>query len=175
LLPGVTAVACRAMEAIAFLLVAGAVLLLVEPLVPHFIAAAIGLTCWALAVVLTYFRYGFAMGNWTLAGTLAFALAGTWWYLKRLPSTRVGRIVQSDHVVPTDSAAKSRLLNQTGTALTPLRPGGMAQIGQERIDVVTSGEPLERGQSVKVVGIEGSRVLVRAVASASTYQPENRT
>ncbi len=150
------------METIAFLLVAGAVLLLIEPVIPHLVAGTVGLIFWAVAVVLIYFRYGSAAGHWSLVGVLAVALTGTWWYLKRLPRTRLGRIVQSAHVVPTETAAKPHLLSTEGFALTPLRPGGLAQFGTERVDVITSGEPLERGQRVRVVSVDGPRVLVRA-------------
>ncbi|HAB16778.1 MAG TPA: NfeD family protein [Verrucomicrobiota bacterium] len=151
------------METIAFLFAAGAVLLLLEPLFPHFIAGPIGLFCWAVALVMIYSRYGFAMGNWSLVAVLTVALVGAWWYLKHLPTTRVGRVVQSDHVVPTETAAKTHLVDQFGISLTPLRPGGMAQFGAERVDVITSGEPVERGQKLRVISVEGTRVLVRAI------------
>lgn len=152
------------MTAIVFLLVAGALLMLLEPVFPHLVSGAVGLACWAGAVGLTYVRFGVSAGHWTLAVTLAVAIAGVWWYLRRLPETRIGRLVGSDRVTPAETAAKSHLLNRQGVAVTPLRPGGMAEIAGERVDVVTSGEPVERGQSVTVVGIEGARILVRAVS-----------
>ncbi len=151
------------METIVFLLVAGAVLMLLEPLFPYIVAGAVGLVCWAIAVMMIYTRYGLFVGNWSLVGVLTFAMIGVWWYLKHLPATRLGRSVQSDHVIPTETAAKTHLVDSDGFAVTPLRPGGVAQIGAERVDVVTSGEPLERGQRVRVVSVDGSRILVRAV------------
>src|SRR5262245_15722760 len=151
------------METIVFLLVAGAVFLLLEPLFPHLIAGTVGLVFWASAVVMIYVRYGASAGNWSLVAVLAVAVGGVWWYLRHLPETRVGRSVQSDHVIPAETAAKSHLVDSDGFAVTPLRPGGMAQFGAERVDVVTSGEPLERGQRVRVVSVDGSRILVRAL------------
>lgn len=151
------------MATILFLLVAGALLLLLEPLFPHLVAATLGLICWTSAIVLTYAWYGSTAGNWTLSAALASALAGTWWYLERLPRSRMGRSIQSGQASPTETAAPSHLLNHSGTALTPLRPGGTAEIAGERVDVVTSGEPLERGQKITVVRVDGSRVLVRAL------------
>lgn len=151
------------MELIVFLLVAGAVLLLLEPFFPHLIAGFVGLVCWVGAVILVYGRYGASAGHWTLAAVLAAGLAGTWFYFTRLPSSRIAQPFESKGVIPTSDAGKTHLLHQSGTALTPLRPGGMADIAGERVDVVTSGEPVERGTPVKVVSIEGSRILVRAV------------
>lgn len=150
------------MAAILFLLVAGALLLLLEPIFPHFVAAAAGLICWAAAVVLTYSRFGAQSGHWTLVVVLAAALAGTWWYLQRMPASGIGRLVRSEQVTPTETAAKLHLLHATGTALTPLLPGGVAEICGERVDVVSSGEPIEKGRAVSVVSVEGSRILVRA-------------
>jgi membrane-bound serine protease (ClpP class) len=149
------------MEVIVFLFVAGAVLLLLEPLMPYIVAGTIGLGCWALATALTYLRFGFATGNWALAAVLSLGLAGTWWYLKRMPATRMGRTVQSDHVVPTETRAKTHLLDRAGVTVTPLRPGGIAEVAGERVDVVSEGEWLESGRTVKVIAIEGARILVR--------------
>jgi membrane-bound serine protease (ClpP class) len=47
--------------------------------------------------------------------------------------------------------------------LTKLRPSGTAVINGKRVDVVTEGAFIEPGQSIKVVAIEGLRVVVRAV------------
>ena len=49
-----------------------------------------------------------------------------------------------------------------GTALTVLRPTGLAELGERRVDVVTRGEFLEPGSGVEVVEVTGSRVVVRA-------------
>jgi membrane-bound serine protease (ClpP class) len=51
-----------------------------------------------------------------------------------------------------------------GTALTPLRPAGMASFDGRRVDVVSQGEFVEAGRAVEVVRDEGHRVVVRAVA-----------
>ncbi len=150
------------METIVFLVVAGAVLLMVEPILPHLVSGSIGLVFWAIAVVLIYGRYGSSAGHWSLAALLSMALIGSWWYLKKLPETRFGRSVQSDRVIPAETAAKTHLVGVDGIALTPLRPGGLAQFGAERVDVVTSGEPLDKGERLRVLSVDGPRVLVRA-------------
>lgn len=145
-----------------FFLVAGAVLLLVEPILPHLISGTVGLLFWGIAVVLIYGRYGSSVGHLSLAALLSIALVGSWWYLKRLPETLVGRSVRSDRVIPAETGAKTHLAGVDGVALTPLRPGGLAQFGAERVDVVTSGEPLDKGDRIRVLSVEGPRVLVRA-------------
>jgi membrane-bound serine protease (ClpP class) len=53
------------------------------------------------------------------------------------------------------------LVGSTGTALSDLRPSGVADIDGERVDVVTTGEYLRSGEPVVVVSDEGYRRVVR--------------
>lgn len=57
--------------------------------------------------------------------------------------------------------AKDDLLGVEGTALTPLRPSGTAMLQGKRVDVVTGGEFIASGQSIEVIQVEGTRVVVR--------------
>jgi membrane-bound serine protease (ClpP class) len=50
-----------------------------------------------------------------------------------------------------------------GVALTPLRPSGAADIEGHRLDVVTEGEFIPPGTRVKVIKVEGTRVLVKGI------------
>lgn len=54
-------------------------------------------------------------------------------------------------------------VGKTGTALTPLRPSGAADIFGQRLDVVTEGEYIPAGTAVEVVMVEGARIVVRAM------------
>ncbi|MGB1719185.1 MAG: NfeD family protein, partial [Candidatus Latescibacterota bacterium] len=56
---------------------------------------------------------------------------------------------------------------QLGTALTPLRPAGRAQLGERAVDVVTEGGFVERGAAVEVVRVAGNRVVVHKVSESS--------
>jgi membrane-bound serine protease (ClpP class) len=56
---------------------------------------------------------------------------------------------------------QSSLLGSTGVALTQLRPSGMASINGQRVDVVAETGLIERGTPIKVVQVEGVRVVVR--------------
>jgi membrane-bound serine protease (ClpP class) len=57
--------------------------------------------------------------------------------------------------------SRAELLGLEGVAITTLRPSGTAIIGEERLDVVTEGGYITKGQKVKVVKVEGSRIVVR--------------
>lgn len=55
------------------------------------------------------------------------------------------------------------LIGKTGIALTSMRPSGTALIDDERIDAVTEGTYIMKDQKVKIVKVEGSRVVVREI------------
>ncbi|MDQ0858330.1 membrane-bound serine protease (ClpP class) [Bacillus sp. V2I10] len=55
------------------------------------------------------------------------------------------------------------LIGKTGIALTSMRPSGTALIDDERIDVVTEGMYIAKDQKIKIVKVEGSRVVVREI------------
>ncbi|AZU63378.1 NfeD family protein [Neobacillus mesonae] len=58
---------------------------------------------------------------------------------------------------------RTDLLGQEGIALTTLRPAGTIVINNERIDVVSEGSYIEKNVRVKVIKVEGARIVVREV------------
>ncbi len=50
-----------------------------------------------------------------------------------------------------------------GLAVSPLRPAGKARFGNRHLDVMTDGDFVERGRQVRIVEIQGSRIVVRDV------------
>jgi len=54
-----------------------------------------------------------------------------------------------------------RFLGKKGIALTLMRPAGSAEIEGERVDVVTEGSYIQKGSAIKVVAVEGTRIIVR--------------
>ena len=70
------------------------------------------------------------------------------------------------------SDAADYLLGRTGTTVTPLRPGGAADIDGDRVEVTSGGEYLAAGTPVQVVRVSGSRVEVRRVRAEETAPRE---
>src|SRR5699024_5934990 len=56
---------------------------------------------------------------------------------------------------------RTELLNQEGITLTALRPAGTVKIGDEHLDVVAESGFVEKDVTVKVIKVEGSRIVVR--------------
>lgn len=58
------------------------------------------------------------------------------------------------------------LLGKEGVAATSLRPSGMGLIDGRRVNVAADGEFIERDCRIKVVEVEGNRVVVRKTEDA---------
>ena len=56
---------------------------------------------------------------------------------------------------------RARIVGQAGTAVTPLRPSGVAEIGGERLEVTTEGAFVAAGSRLRVVAIDRRRTIVR--------------
>ena len=151
----------RLVELVIILLVVGALLLLAESVLPGMIAGLAGACCLAAAVIEGYVQFGTKTGNLILLGVLAGLVVGFWLWLKYFPDSRVAKVFISRKVVGEIGTEKPELLDQTGTALSALRPAGTAIINGKRVDVVTEGQMIDPGTPVRVVAVEGMRVVVR--------------
>lgn len=50
-----------------------------------------------------------------------------------------------------------------GTAITPLRPAGAGEIDGKRLDMVTEGEFVPAGSRIKVIKVEGGKIVVKKI------------
>lgn len=55
------------------------------------------------------------------------------------------------------------LIGREGITVTALRPSGTVNVDDERLDVVAEGNFIEKGTAVKVIKVEGSRIVVREI------------
>ena len=63
------------------------------------------------------------------------------------------------------SKSLNELIGKEGKALTTLRPAGMADFDGEKIDVVADGDYVQQGSRLRVLRVEGSKVVVREIKS----------
>jgi membrane-bound serine protease (ClpP class) len=56
--------------------------------------------------------------------------------------------------------SEKELVGMEGVALTSLRPAGSAQINGKRVDVVADWDYIEKGKKIKVLRVEGIKVVV---------------
>jgi membrane-bound serine protease (ClpP class) len=52
-------------------------------------------------------------------------------------------------------------IDTQGTAVTNLRPAGIAVVNGKRVDVVTRGEYLEKDSAIIVIAVTGNQIIVR--------------
>jgi membrane-bound serine protease (ClpP class) len=143
------------------LLLVGAILLLLETVLPGMIAGIVGGCCLIAGVIMGYVGFGASTGTGILLATVVVLVAGFAVWARYFPGSRFGRVFISHGVTGEIRAERPELLHQTGTAFTQLRPSGTALINGQRVDVVTEGSLIEKGAPIKVVAIEGMRVVVR--------------
>ena len=65
-----------------------------------------------------------------------------------------------------EPVADHRWLGHRGSALSPLRPSGIADLDGERVDVVSDGAFLDAGTPIEVIRVDGNRIVVRSIESA---------
>ena len=100
-----------------------------------------------------------------LSASILFALFGIFVLAKYLPKSRAfNRLVlaeaeKSEHGFVSYPSAKE-LLGKEGIAYTTLRPGGTAEIDGKRVDVVADSEYIDRGTKIRVLRVEGIKVVV---------------
>ena len=58
---------------------------------------------------------------------------------------------------------KTRFLGAIGVCSTDLRPAGTVIVEGEPLDVVTEGNFIKQGDIVKIINVDGSRILVRQI------------
>lgn len=152
------------MELVVILVLAGFLLLFLETFLPGMIAGLAGACSILTGVVLAYSRHGTQAGHIVLVIVLGLTSVAGWAYVSFFPDSPMARRFISHKVVGEIGTERPELLQKTGTAHTTLRPAGTALIENQRIDVVSEGTFIEKGSAIRVVAVEGARVVVRRVA-----------
>lgn len=150
--------------------VVGIALIIVEMFMPGFgIPGIAGIILLIGASALTWIEYGYMAGLGVAIILLAFVGVAIYLSIKSATKGRISRSPlilrgsqsREDGFVATDEFDK--YLHKEGTALTVLRPAGMADIEGDRVNVVSIGDFIEKGVRVRVREVEGSRVMVDRV------------
>ncbi len=149
------------MELVIILLVAGAVMLMLETVLPGLIVGLCGLACWMAAVAVAFQRTD--QGIWVLLFVLAGGGIGAVLWFKYFPQTRYAQSLMLKNTIGGEPEVDQSLLDQEGVAHSDLRPSGVAKINDRRMDVLAEGGMIEAGTGIKVVEVTGMRVVVRAI------------
>lgn len=145
------------------LVIAGFLLLFFEVFLPGGVIGALGGMLVVAAVVCAFAFQGPTWGATLLVVAGLFGLLGFWLWIKLIPKTPLGRRLMLDRDARDwkgAAVAQQDLEGKEGVAHSTLRPAGMALIEQVRVDVVSRGEMIAAGTRIKVIAVEGNRVVV---------------
>ena len=102
-----------------------------------------------------------------VAASLIVSILGAFALLRFLPRLPFGRRLvldtgmEAEHGYVSAPESDRRWQGRTGTALSPLRPAGIADFDGSRVDVVSDGSFIEAGTLIEVIRVEGNRIVVR--------------
>ncbi len=148
------------------LLLIGFFLIFVEIFVPGGIIGILGMTIMGFGIWMCFDQYGREEGLAVLLlcimVTLTIVIVG----FKCLPRSYFGKwIILGNNVSKeegyhSDTYVSSNLVNKEGVSESELRPAGIALIEGERLDVVTEGEFIEPHSRIRVIRVDGNRIVV---------------
>lgn len=145
----------------------GLVLLFLEAFfIPGFgFAGILGLVAMGGSIILSYATSGQGIAALVISLVWSMFLASlAFQYLKR--SQLLNKIVLKTSAERQEGYSAvpvyQEYVGQTGIVVHPLRPAGVVELtGGQRLDVVSEGTFIPAGQKVKIIAVEGRRILVR--------------
>jgi membrane-bound ClpP family serine protease len=152
---------------IPILFIAGIVLLILEVFVLNIgLVGIVGFMAVVAAIIVAAANIWVSVIAFSIGVTLAFFVL--WLLIKMFhvkPSWNklILQSAQKNEEGFISAEDRQYLLGQVGTTLSVLRPSGIAQFGEQRHDVVSEGNIIPKGAKVKVMRVEGMRVVVRKV------------
>ena len=149
------------MVVVVTLIVIGLLLLVSEIFLPGMVAGLAGFLCLGLGVAFSFKELGPTQGGIVMLGVTVLLVIGFVVWLRYFPDSSLAKPFVSEGVIGDIGTDRPELLGREGVTLTALRPSGTAIIDERHVDVVTEGELIEKETSVKVVLVEGMRIVVR--------------
>ena len=145
----------------------GVLMIIVEILLPTVgLLAGLGVAAMLYSIVLAL---GGDIGALAALGiALVIAVVLFLLIVSRLPSSRLWNkiVLQKSSRMEegyVSAAEQSELVGKTGEVITELRPSGTARIDGRPVDVISEGAFIQKGKSIVVLSVNGSRVVVREV------------
>lgn len=144
------------------LLMAGSLLIGIEIFVPGAVAGTLGGIALFVAVIIA-FTISAKCGLWILLGVVFLTILTVIMWVRLFPRTTMGRkmTLSEDGTAFKAGETQDSLAGKSGITLSQLRPAGYVEIDGKRLDVITEGGIIEKGQPVTVVKVIGNRIVVR--------------
>lgn len=146
-------------------LLAGLVLVVIEMFLPGFgFVGFSGVLLLGGAVTFTWINYGAMAGSLMLIAVLILAVICL---IISLRSASKGKLSRSQVFMKQDTTTGESVkaeaevaVGETGVTETMLRPAGIVLFGDRRVSVVSEGQYIDKGKTVRVCQLEGTRIVV---------------
>lgn len=126
----------------------------------------LGIVILVFTVVIAYKSLGYEAAFYTILAGLVIGASSIYYFLKRKLFKRATlqyKLSREDGFAVRHFLAEE-FMDKEGIALTNLRPVGIIEIDNERLDAVAEGDTfIKRGSKIKVVGIEGNKLVVQKI------------
>ncbi len=144
-------------------LVSGILLICAEVFVPGGIVGAMGGIALLLAVVVSFIVFPHSAFLIALAILVGLGASVALW-IKFFPKSGIGKKMTLSNDGKDFKASQDGiglLTGKEGETVSELRPAGFALIDGKKVDVVTEGDLIAKGVRIRVIQVEGNRVVVR--------------
>lgn len=111
-------------------------------------------------IVFTFIYYGLVVGTIFLVSCSIIGPIIIFLYFKIFPKSYVGKKLILGKTLKINTEKNLHLLNLEGISETTLRPTGYVVIEDSRYNVITIGDFIDKGTTVIVISIEGSKIIV---------------
>ncbi len=152
------------------LLLLGLFFIFLELFVPGGIVGSIGAILMGTAIIMCFYHYGPSTGIAVFLGSCVVSVIAIVLFIKLFPHTAEGKwIIMSNTLVKakgshSDTAAHESLIGVEGISESELRPVGIATVNGQRLDVMTEGDFVEPNTPVRVLRVDGNRIVVERSA-----------
>ena len=153
-----------AIQMFAIALISGLLLVGAEVFVPGGILGAVGGIALLAAAGIAFAAFGPAAGGYIALAIILLVAVSIMLWVRIFPRTLIGKkmtVAKDLSKAKGTDAALELLVGKEGEAISDLRPSGFARIDGKRVDVITQGVMLHKGDKIRVVETESNRVVVK--------------
>jgi membrane-bound ClpP family serine protease len=159
------------MSLITVLFIAGVILLALEVVVPGAILGIFGGISMLAGVVLAFDRFGFSGGMMATAVAVLIVAIALYLEFVFLPKSRLAKAFSMTATVDGTSQpalADRSIIGKIVTAVTPLTPSGVVELGGRHYEAFSRDGRVDRGARLDVVDLDNFRLIV---SQTSTRHP----
>lgn len=142
----------------------GIILLIIEGIIPGFgVAGMLGIILTIASIVICAVSYGplATIGLTVVMGAVLILIISI--SIRSLRSGKLNKSIVLNENMHDSKAVEpdQRLIGKTGITLCELRPSGIVKIDDKRIDVVSDGEFIPKGEKIYVDSIVDFNIIVK--------------